>query len=112
MFKGIFESASVVIDIAGVSILIWGFVLAFISLIKWEISKFVGKKTLEGAQKIRCVLGTYILIGLEFMIISDIIQTVISHSKDDLMFLGVIVFLRTTIGFFLGKELEQIKSEK
>ncbi len=46
------------------------------------------------------------------MIISDIIQTAISHSKDDLIFLAVIVDLRTTIEYFLGKELEQIKNEK
>ena len=46
------------------------------------------------------------------MIISDIIQTVISHSKDDLIFLAAIVFLRTIIGYFLGKELEQIKNDK
>jgi len=46
------------------------------------------------------------------LIISDIIQIVVSHFKDDLIFLAAIVFLRTIIGYFLGKELEQIKNEK
>ena len=112
IFETIFEAGAAVIDFAGIVILLWGFILSFVSFMKWEISLFSGKKTLEGAQHIRCMLGTYIMIGLEFMIISDIIQTAISHSKDDLIFLGVIVVLRTTIGFFLGKELEQIKKEK
>jgi uncharacterized membrane protein len=57
-------------------------------------------KSLEDAQHVRCIFGTYILIGLEFLIISDIIQTVISHSKDDLIFLAAIVLLRTIIGYY------------
>lgn len=112
LLETIFETSTVIIDFIGIAILLWGFLLSLLSIIKWELSKFSGKKTLEGAQHIRCLLGTYILIGLEFMIISDIIQTVISHSKDDLIFLAAIVFLRTIIGYFLGKELEQIKNEK
>ena len=42
------------------------------------------------------------------MIASDIIHTFISRSQDDLIFLGAIVVIRTAIGFFLGKELQEI----
>ena len=58
---------------------------------------------------IRCQLGTYLLLGLEFMIASDIIHSFISRSPDDLLFLGLIVVIRTAIGFFLGKEMEEVR---
>lgn len=111
LFEAVFKSGSVIIDLIGMSILLWGFVLSVIAFVKWEISSLSGKKTFTRVQKIRCMLGTYILIGLEFMIISDIIQSFISKSTEDLIFLAAIVFLRTAIGFFLAKELEQIKPE-
>ncbi len=112
LLETIFESCALVIDIIGIAILLWGFLLSLLRLFNWEISKFSDGQSLPGAQQIRCMLGTYILIGLEFMIVSDIIQTVVSHSTDDLIFLAAIVVLRTTIAYFLGKELEQIKNEQ
>ena len=48
-------------------------------------------------------------MGLEFMIASDIIPSFISRSPDDLIFLGLIVVIRTAIGYFLGNEMEQVQ---
>jgi uncharacterized membrane protein len=48
-------------------------------------------------------------MGLEFMIASDIIHSFISRSPDDLIFLGLIVVIRTAIGFFLGKEMQHFQ---
>lgn len=61
-------------------------------------------------QQIRCELGIYILLALDFLIASDIIQTITDLSKEQLIKLSVLILLRTTIGFFLGKEIDEIKS--
>ena len=61
-------------------------------------------------QQIRCELGIYILLALDFLIASDIIQTITDLSQEQLIKLSVLILLRTTIGFFLGKEIDEIKS--
>ena len=56
-------------------------------------------------------LGTYILVGIEFMIASDIIQTVIKRELADLAFVSALVAIRTAISFFLGRELAEARRE-
>jgi uncharacterized membrane protein len=58
---------------------------------------------------LRRQLGTYILLGLDFYIVSDILHSMIRPELNELLSLGVIVLLRTTIGFFLGKEVAEIE---
>jgi len=50
-------------------------------------------------------LFTYILLGLDFYIIADIIATMLHPEWNELISLATIGLLRTTIGYFLGKEL-------
>ncbi len=64
---------------------------------------------LQETKLIRCQLGTYLLRGLEFMIVSDIIHSFIDRSPADLIFLALIVVLRTAIGFSLEREMEKVR---
>jgi uncharacterized membrane protein len=59
---------------------------------------------------LRLQLGSYILLSLEFIIISDIIQSAISRNLDDILSLGVIVIIRVALSFFLGRELNEVKA--
>ncbi len=61
-------------------------------------------------RSIRCYLGTYLLLGLEIMIVADIIKTVLNQTREELIFLGGIVLIRTILSYFLNKEIEQIES--
>ncbi len=61
-------------------------------------------------RSIRCYLGTYHLLGLEIMIVADIIKTVLNQTREELIFLGGIVVIRTILSYFLNKEIEQIES--
>jgi len=58
---------------------------------------------------IRLALGNYILLGLEFMIISDIIHSFLKPDLESMLQLGMVVIIRTTIGYFLGKELDAVR---
>ena len=104
-----FEYVALSIDLAGISIILWGFSLSFRDWLVLEVRKGESFEFLKGTRLIRCRLGTYLLMGLEFMIASDIIHSFISRSTDDLMYLGLIVVIRTVIGYFLGKEMEEVR---
>jgi uncharacterized membrane protein len=76
-----------------------------------ELDRLRGKKDYEELFSLRNILGTYIIISLDFLIVSDIIHSVISPDTKELINLGIIVVLRTSIGFFLGKELNELRKE-
>ncbi len=50
------------------------------------------------------------MLALEFIIISDIIQSAISINMDDLLSLGLLVIIRVALSFFLGRELSEVKA--
>ena len=64
-----------------------------------------------GIRDIRLFLGTYILFGLEFMIVSDIIHSFLQADLQSLGRLGLLVLIRTMISVFLGKEIEAVRHE-
>jgi uncharacterized membrane protein len=94
-------------DFISIAIILWGFLIAFKDILKYEFSKINGKSSFHQTHVIRVKLGTYILLGLEFMIASDITHTFISHTFQDLSYLSLIVIIRTTISFFLGREIAE-----
>lgn len=59
----------------------------------------------------RIQLGRYILGGLELLIVSDIIHTALTQSLVDLLFLGALVLIRAGIGYFLDREIRDIREE-
>lgn len=65
----------------------------------------------EKNNKIKIYLGSYILLSLEVLIASDIIETIMNPSLDDILILAGIVVIRTTISYFLGKEIEVATKE-
>ena len=69
-------------------------------------------RNLNNLSAARTILGTYILTGLEFMIASDIIHTVITRELTDLIFVGLLVLIRTAISFFLGREILELQHEQ
>jgi uncharacterized membrane protein len=60
----------------------------------------------------RVVLSRYILAALEVFIVSDIIRTVLSPTLESLAVLGALVAIRSTISFFLDREIREIRSER
>ena len=57
------------------------------------------------------MLGRYILAGLELLIVSDIIHTSLSLALADLLYLGVLVLIRSLISYFLDRELGALRQE-
>jgi uncharacterized membrane protein len=101
-----------VINLVGVTVVLWGFVVAAIAFARFKLHRHTTIVFLKEANKIRAVLGTYILFGLEFMIAADIIHTFIRPTQEDLIVLGTIVAIRTVISYFLGREVEQARHDQ
>lgn len=108
----VLEMIAVIIDLIGVSIILFGFVIASIRLIGSLRHGLGLKRNLTDVAPARAVLGVYILTGLEFMIASDIVHTVTTRAFSDLLFVGLLVIIRTAISFFLGKEIMEIHHEE
>lgn len=100
------------INLVGITVVFWGFVVAVLDFIRMKLHKHQVSFFLKEANKIRAILGTYILFGLEFMIAADIIHTFIKPSQEDLIVLGAIVAIRTVISYFLGREVEDARREE
>ena len=100
------------IEILGIIILIYGFAKFFIQYLIEEFIKNGLNPPISILQKIRCKIGVYILLSLDFLIASDIINSITDLSQEQLIKLSVMILIRTTIGFFLGREIEELKNEK
>ncbi len=60
---------------------------------------------------LRATFGTYLLLGLEFLIASDILKTVLEPTLNELAILGGIVVLRTILSVFLNREIKDLEAE-
>lgn len=99
------EVVATIIGFVGISFITLGVVLA---IIQYIVSRFDNKYTTD---HVRLTLGTYILIGLEFMVGQDIIETVLHTNLEQLYMLGLIVVIRTILDFFLSREMTHLKAQ-
>ncbi len=106
-----FEWIEYIADIVGIIILVIGFLKGTYMFVLLEIDRLLGRKDHEEIFSLRNILGSYIIISLDFLIVSDIIHSILSPNFNDLLNLGIIVVLRTAIGYFLGKELQELRHE-
>jgi len=95
---------TLIISFIGMTIITWGALLAFIKFLTLEYGKFRKKNICRKREVLRHHLGSYLLLGLEFMIAADVIRTIAQPDMQALMILGVIVAIRTVISYFLNKE--------
>lgn len=70
---------------------------------------FVGGRRNEAYEAVRHGVGRSILLGLEVLIIADIVQTItIDPTLESALTLGVVVLVRTFLSFSLEVELEGV----
>jgi|SRR5436190_19055075 len=104
--------ASFGIGVLGVMVIIFGVVCGLVRFIRAEFWAVRGLGMDEERKQLRRVLGYYLLLGLEFLIAADIIDTLMKPSTQDLVILGAIVAIRTVISFSLNSELAQETSHR
>ena len=98
--------ASFGIGVLGVLVIVFGVASGLIRFLRSEIRAASGRDVEEDRKRLRHVLGYYLLLGLEFLIAADIIDTLMKPSVQDLVVLGAIVLIRTIISYSLNAELK------
>jgi uncharacterized membrane protein len=96
----------------GVAIIIWGVVCATVRLVGMEIKLLRGQQYKRDAAAIRQHLGFYLLLGLEFLIAVDVIETLMHPDWKELGILAGLVVLRTLMSFSLHWELKEIEKDQ
>lgn len=96
---------SLAIGIMGVAIIVWGVLLMMVRLLRLELTRLKGSRIFHEREAIRHRLGSYLLLGLEFLIAADIIGTITHPTLEDMAVLGSIVAIRTVISHFLDREI-------
>src|SRR3974390_2778167 len=97
--------ASFGIGILGVLIIVFGVAAGMVRFVRAGFLFVRGMDVEDDRERLRQVLGYYLLLGLEFLIAADIIDTLMKPSAQDLIVLGVIVLIRTVISYSLNSKL-------
>lgn len=93
-----------VIDLLSIAVLLIGTARFSFWMVRGEFASN-DMRRLSIMNAARRELGSYILAGLELLIVSDVIHTAITLDLDGLLFLGGLVVVRAVIGFFLEREI-------
>jgi uncharacterized membrane protein len=105
------EWLAVVVDVTAVLVMAWGFLMAVVGLVRGSIGAGDETGRMRNLQVVRCALGVKIVFALELMIISDLVETVVNRSLEDLYVVAALVVIRTLISYFLNREIQEIEAE-
>jgi uncharacterized membrane protein len=94
------------IGIIGIVIICWGVLLGLLDVLHIEFDRIRGEDIRNRRYLLRHQLGSYLLVGLEFLIAADVVRTVIRPTLAELAVLGAIIAIRTAISFFLNMEMK------
>ncbi len=97
--------SSLVIGVIGAVIIGYGVLIGLIEFIRIELKRFTKHDISRRRERLRHEMGSYLLLGLEFLVAADIIHTVFNPTLKELAVLGGIVAIRIAINFFLNLEL-------
>ena len=97
MLTGFLNTLATIISVTSLLIVTYGALIGVISFFRNELKRLTGNYSITNIRKLRAVFGTYLLLGLEFLIASDILKTVLEPTLNELAILGGIVVLRIKI---------------
>jgi len=100
------------IGVLGVLVIVFGVLCGLARFIRSELHAARGVNVVEDRRSLRHLLGYYLLLGLEFLIAADIIDTLMKPSVQDLIVLGTIIIIRTVISWSLNAELKSEQQHK
>ena len=82
---------------------------ALIKLVFNYFQFFLKTKNNLSAMEARVTFGSAVAVSLELLLGADVLATAVAPSWDDIGKLAAIAVLRTSLNYFLGKELKEIK---
>ena len=101
-----------IIGVISLLIVTYGVFVGFIAFLRNGFKRINGTYTINNVRQLRADFGSYLLLGLEFLIASDILKTVVDPTLDELAILGGVVIVRTVLSVFLNKEIKELAEEE
>ncbi|MEG1616640.1 MAG: DUF1622 domain-containing protein [Bacteroidales bacterium] len=98
-----------VISVLSLSVVVYGTLIGIIGFIRNEAGRLNGTYSTTTVRRIRIDVGSYLLLGLEFLIAADILETVLKPGLDELAVLGGIVLVRIILSYFLNREIKELQ---
>lgn len=111
MLHSFLNILAIIISVISLLIVAYGAFIGFIAFLRNEAKRFNGTYTINNIRQLRANFGSYLLLGLEFLIASDILKTVVDPSLDELAILGGVVIVRTILSVFLNREIKELAEE-
>lgn len=101
----VLEYVTMAISVIGSFVIAWGVVLSTAEYFRLGFFHKAAGNTYVKMNALRQHLGYHLLLGLEFLIAADIINTVIRPDLNEMAILASTVVIRTILSYFLNKEL-------
>jgi uncharacterized membrane protein len=98
--------ASFAVGLLGTLVILFGVSRGLMMFLRTEAGAARGREVIVPRRELRQSLGYYLLLGLEFLIAADIVETLMKPQLNELLALGVIVVIRTVISHSLNAELK------
>lgn len=111
IIKAVLKVTTLCIDIFSAVVLAIGVARCAKNIIKAIFFKHTVRGRYFTILQAKVDLGSNVLLGLEILIVADILKTIINPSLTDIVVLGSIVIIRTVISVFLNKEIETLDKE-
>lgn len=100
------------VALIGGAIMMVGVVVCFFRLACVELAALRKVDVEHDRLTLRHHLGYSILLGLEFLIVADVLRTIIHPGWEELLALGIVVVIRTVISVTLNWELSRVDQVK
>ncbi len=107
----ILEGFRLVVDGIGFAILALTVAKFAVRYAAFEFDRLRGRECAEWFREIRLDLGSHIVLAIDFMVISDVIHSTLVHTRESLITLGIFVLIRSTLAFFIGLDMKEIRAE-
>ena len=102
----ILSSIATGIGIIGIAIIIFGLSIGLVRFVLYEFNCLKpNRKNTASLDEIRGDIGRHLLLGLDFLVATDLILTVIKPTLEELAILGGLVVIRVVIGYFRHREM-------
>ncbi|HEV2292490.1 MAG TPA: DUF1622 domain-containing protein [Tepidisphaeraceae bacterium] len=98
---------AILIEMIAAMVIVFAVAQAAFGLAEWALR---GDPPFQLAiRRVRLRLGQWLVLALELLLAADILATAVAPTWDDLAKLAVIIVLRTTLNYFLEREIETVQ---
>jgi len=94
---------TLILNVMGALIVIYGSLYAFVRILKTEFGK--SKKKFHPYENIKRTYVQKLILALDFFVAADLLKLVVQPTMDEIILIALIVAIRTLLNYSLNKEI-------